>query len=179
MHQFKEENGMKHFTRIRRAIVLSFIMLIAWLLPLFGTGGTLTAEAVSADYPAQLMRISTYDNSRNLNITGTADKSPLNTWITNGVQNENWRFDYVNTDSNGAYFKIVNQGSGRLITPMGYEVTEGTSCVIFGSESAKEQHWYVIPVQQDSLGNDLYYKIVNYSAPDMALTYNGSANTIQ
>lgn len=169
---------MKHFTRIRRAIVLSFIMLIAWLLPLFGTGGTLTAEAVSADYPAQLMRISTYDNSRNLNITGTADKSPLNTWITNGVQNENWRFDYVNTDSNGAYFKIVNQGSGRLITPMGYEVTEGTSCVIFGSESAKEQHWYVIPVQQDSLGNDLYYKIVNYSAPDMALTYNGSANTI-
>ena len=138
----------------------------------------MTAHAVSTDYPVQLVRISTIDNTRNLNISGYSDKSALNTWTTNGSQNENWRFDYVGTNSNGAFFKIVNQGTGRLITPLDYKTTEGTSAVIYGSESDTTQHWYVVPVAQDSLGNDLYYKITNYSAPDLALTYNASANTV-
>jgi|GEM_PF-2687851 len=77
---------------------------------------TLTASAVSADYAAELVRISTYDNSRNLNISGTADHAACNTWNTNGSQNENWRFDYVGTNSVGRYFKIVNMGTGRLLT---------------------------------------------------------------
>ena len=138
----------------------------------------LTPAAASTDYPALLLRISTYDNARNLNISGTADKSPMNTWTTNGVLNEDWRFDRVGSDSNGTYFKIVNQGTGRLITPMGYEAAEGTDAVIFGSESHRTQHWYVVPVQQDGLGNDLYYKITNYEDPDLALTYQSSSNTV-
>ncbi len=139
---------------------------------------TMEADAVSVDYPAQLVRISTADNSRNLNITGTTDKSACNTWNTNGSQNENWRFDYVGANSVGSFFKLVNQGSGRLLTPMGYDVSEGTEVVIFGSESASSQHWYVTAVSQDRLGNDLHYKITNYDNPDLALTYNASANTI-
>ncbi len=150
------------------ALLLLFTCLCA-AFPL-----SLRAEAVSVDYPAELVRISTYDNSRNLNITGYSDKSPCNTWSTNGSQNENWRFDYVGTNSNGSFFKITNMGTGRLLTPMGYSVSEGTACVIFGSESATSQHWYVIPVSQDAYGNDLYYKIVNYDDPSMALTHNSA-----
>ena len=33
---------------------------------------------------------------------------------------------------------------------------------MFGSESAKSQHWYVVPTGTDRLGNNLYYKIINY-----------------
>lgn len=157
-------------------ILTSLLMMFTCIAAAFPN--LLTAHAVSTDYPAQLVRISTSDNTRNLNISGYSDNSVLNTWTTNGAQNENWRFDYVGTNSNGSYFKIVNQGTGRLITPLDYETTEGTSVVIYGSESAVSQHWYVVPVAQDSLGNDLYYKITNYNTPDLALTYNASANTI-
>ncbi|MGN0622024.1 MAG: RICIN domain-containing protein [Porcipelethomonas sp.] len=136
------------------------------------------ASAASVDYAAQLVRISTYDNSRNLNISGYSDKSPLNTWTTNGSQNENWEFVYVGKNSIGSFFKITNMGTGRLLTPMGYKAQQGTECVIFGSESHTSQHWYVVPVSQDARGNDLYYKIVNYDDPDMALTYNSDANNI-
>ncbi len=158
------------------AILIVLVMLtgiIGMMLP-----QAMTVNAASVDYPAQLLRISTYDNSRNLNISGYADKSALNTWTTNGVQNENWRFDYVGENSIGKYYKITNMGTGKLITPLGYETTAGTSCVIFGSESAQSQHWYVTPVGNDSLGNALYYKITNYSAPDMAMTWDSSANTV-
>lgn len=139
---------------------------------------SINVQAVSTDYPAELVRISTADNSRNLNIAGYADKSPCNTWVTNGSQNENWRFDYVGTDSKGSFFKITNMGTGRLLTPMGYDASEGTECVIFGSESAVTQHWYVTAVSQDIYGNDLYYKITNYANTDMAVTYNSAENNI-
>ncbi|MCD7891995.1 MAG: hypothetical protein LUG26_09795 [Ruminococcus sp.] len=45
---------------------------------------------------------------------------------------------------------------------------------MYGSESAVSQHWYVIPVSTDRLGNDLYYKIVNYSDTSLALTQSSS-----
>ncbi|MBQ4488025.1 MAG: RICIN domain-containing protein [Ruminobacter sp.] len=160
-----------------------FYAVLVVLVMLFGIIGMIfpqavTANAASVDYPAQLIRISTYDNSRNLNISGYTDKSALNTWTANGVQNENWRFDYVGESSYGKYYKITNMGTGKLITPLGYETSSGTSCVIFGSESAQAQHWYVTPVANDANGTALYYKITNYADPNMALTWNSSANTI-
>lgn len=159
-------------------VFTAFLMVMMCLIGSLPQGSMITAKAISVDYPAQLMRISTADNARNLNITGTKDKSACNTWTMNGEQNENWRFDRVGADSNGTFFKIVNMGSGRLLTPMGYNVAEGTEAVIYGSESAKSQHWYVIPVSTDRLGNNLHYKIVNYENTNLALTYNASANTI-
>ncbi len=158
------------------SIVTALLLMFTCIAAAFPRA--ITARAISTDYPVQLMRISTSDNSRNLNISGLSDNSALNTWTTNGVQNENWRFDYVGANSNGSFFKIVNQGTGRLITPKNYDTTEGNSVVIYGSESAVSQHWYVVPVEKDSLGNDLYYKITNYNAPDLALTYNAAENTI-
>ena len=176
MNHLTKVNPLRRMLCVMLALSLAFTLLA--LCAPKGLGDTLTAAAASTDYPAQLVRISTSDNSRNLNITGTSDKSPCNTWNTNGSQNENWRLDYVGNNSNGSYFKITNMGSGRLLTPENYDAANGTSVVIFGSESDTTQHWYIIPVSQDSYGNDLYYKIVNYTDPSLALTYNASANTI-
>ena len=158
------------------AIIVVLVMLFGILGMVFPQ--EMTVNAASVDHPAQLLRISTYDNSRNLNISGYTDRSVLNTWTTNGVQNENWRFDYVGESSYGKYYKITNMGTGKLITPLGYETASGTSCVIFGSESAQAQHWYVTPVGNDANGTALYYKITNYCDPNMALTWDPSANTI-
>lgn len=133
-----------------------------------------TVSAVSADYPVVLLRISSYDNSRHMNISGYDDKANIVVSEQKNTQNENWRFDYVGTDSKGSFYKITNMGTGRLITPMNYSVEEGSSCVIFGSESAVSQHWYVIPVDKDSYGTDLHYKIVNYSNTSLALTNSGN-----
>ena len=148
------------------AAILTFVVA-----ELFAFSG---AEAASADHPAVLLRISTYDNSRHLNISGYDDKSAVVASELKNSQNENWRFDYVGTDSKGSFYKLTNMGTGRLLTPIGYNAVEGTSCVIFGSESEKTQHWYVVPIQKDSYGHDLYYKIVNYENTDMALTNSGN-----
>ena len=166
---------------MKRTKVNHLYAILVVLVMLFGILGmvfpqAMTVNAASVDYPAQLLRISTYDNSRNLNISGYTDKSALNTWTTNGVQNENWRFDYVGESSYGKYYKITNMGTGKLITPLGYETASGTSFVIFGSESAQAQHWYVTPVGNDANGTALYYKITNYSDPNMALTWDWIVN---
>ena len=128
------------------------------------------AEAVSADYPAVLLRISTHDNSRHINILGYDDKSEVIVSELQNSLNESWRFDYVGTDNNGSFYRITNMGTGRVLTPSGYRVAEGSPCVIFGSESAKSQHWHVIPVDKDSYGTDLHYKIVNYENTSIAVT---------
>ena len=134
------------------------------------------AAGVSADYPAVLLRISTYDNSRHMNISGYDDKSETVASELKNTLNESWRFDYVGTDKNGSFYKITNMGTGRVLTPSGYNVSEGNKCIIFGNESARSQHWYVIPVDKDSCGTDLHYKIVNYENNSLALT--NSSNKI-
>lgn len=162
--------------KLRIAEIASALMLTAGCIAGAFPANAPKVSAASVDYPAQTVRISTSDNSRNLNITGTADKAPLNTWTTNGVQNENWRFDLAGSDSNGNYYKIVNQGSGRLVTPMMFTTEAGTDIVLYGNTTEPSQCWYVIPVSQDSLGNNLHYKIVNYSDTSMALTYTGESS---
>lgn len=131
---------------------------------------TIIASAVSTDYPPQLMNISVKDNSKVLTENDTADNSALSVKALGSDLAPSWRFDRVDADANGTFFKIVNAQSGRLITPKGYNVKAGSEVVVYGSESHKSQHWYVIPVKTDNLGNDLYYKIVNYSDTSLALT---------
>lgn len=165
----KNKNLQKRFKRL---VWLFTAMMMLVSIAVIGFTAT-TVSAAGVDYPAVLARISIYDNSRNLNITGTADKSPVNTWPTNGGMNENWRFDYAGADGNGSYYRIVNQGSGRLLTPMLYSTDEGTDIVIYGQTDEKAQLWYVTSVQKDKQGNDLYYKITNCADSNMALTYFG------
>ena len=64
------------------------------------------AAGVSADYPAVLLRISTYDNSRHMNISGYDDKSEVVASELKNSLNESWRFDYVSTDNNGSFYRI-------------------------------------------------------------------------
>ncbi|MGN0605597.1 MAG: RICIN domain-containing protein [Oscillospiraceae bacterium] len=167
---------MKTLKRMRQALALSMILLAAWLLPLFCFNGitALTVDAISTDYPMQLMNIAVKDNSKVLTENGTSDGSSLSVKALGNDLSPSWRFDMVGTDSKGTFFKLCNAESGRLLTPNGYSVKSGTSVIMYGSESHQSQHWYIIPVENDRLGNGLYYKIVNYSDTNLALTQDTS-----
>ncbi|MDO4863368.1 MAG: RICIN domain-containing protein [Ruminococcus sp.] len=151
------------------SIIMSLLLVLGFVLP-FGFSSDLRALAVSADHPAQLMNIVTKDGSKALKENGTSDGSALSVAELGGDLSPAWRFDRVDQDSNGTFFKIVNAQSGRLLTPQNYNASSGARVIVYGSESAKSQHWYVIPVSTDRLGNSLYYKIVNYADTSLALT---------
>lgn len=170
---------MKHLKRMKQTVFLSFILLTAWILPLFSYGTVpLSASAISTDYPAQLMNIAVKDSSKVLAENGTADNSSLSVKALGSDLSVSWRFDRVNTDSKGTFFKICNAESGRLLTPENYSVKAGAKVVVYGSESHQSQHWYAIPVKNDSMGNNLYYKIVNYSDTSLALTQDSTGLTL-
>lgn len=162
------------------SIIIAFVMCLSILN---GTTCNISqpiiSQAASVDYPAQFMNIAVKDNSKVLTENGTADSSSLSVKILGGDNSAIWRFDRVGENSVGTFFKITNGQSGRLITPNNYNVSDGTDVIIYGSESHQCQHWYVVPVKQDHLGNNLYYKIVNYSDPDLALTQNSNGMTLQ
>ena len=165
---------MNKSIRMRQAFLLALTILAAWLLPLFEGDISMPVEAASVDYPVQLMNIATKDNSKVLTENGTTDGSTLSVKALGNDLSPSWRFDRVGADSNGTFFKLVNAQSGRLLTPLNYNVSAGTSVIMHGSESAASQHWYVVPVKSDHLGNSLYYKIVNYSNTSLALTQGSS-----
>lgn len=171
---------MKHLKRMNQTIFLSFILLTAWILPLFSYGTVpLSASAISADYPVQLMNIAVKDNSEVLAENGKADGSSLSVKALGSDLSTSWRFDRVNEDSKGTFFKICNAESGRLLTPENYTVKAGTKIIVYGSESHQSQHWYAVPVKSDRLGNNLYYKIVNYSDTSLALTHGKTGITLE
>lgn len=157
--------------------ILSLVMIIAWLLPLFAFNN-MNASAISADYPVPLINIATKDNSKVLTENGTNDNATLSVKALGNDLSPSWRFDRVGSDSKGTYFKLVNAQSGRMLTPSGYSVTAGTDVIMYGAESAQSQHWYVVPVKNDHYGNGLYYKIVNYSDTSLALTQGSNGITL-
>lgn len=124
------------------------------------------------------MHLANKDNTKVLTENGTSDGSAISLQTLGSDLSASWRFDRVGKDKNGTFFKLVNAQSGRLLTPRNYNESAGTDVILYGSESAKSQHWYVVPVEQDHLGNDLYYKIVNYSDPSLALTQGTSGMTL-
>ncbi len=165
--------------RMRHAAALALLLLLAWMLPLFGVmPAPMQASAISTDYPVQLMNLASKDASTVLTAGGTADGSALTMKALGSDLSPSWRFDRVGSDSNGTFFKLVNAYSGRLLTPKGYNVTAGNDVILYGSESAQSQHWYVVPVSQDRLGNNLHYKIVNYSDTSLALTQGTNGMTL-
>lgn len=170
---------MKQWIRVKEVLLLSLILLMAWLLPLLQWNGTvLSAAAISTDYPAQLMHLASKDSTKVLTANGTSDGAALSLQTLGSDLSASWRFDRVGSDGNGTFFKLVNAQSGRLLTPRNYNVSDKTDVILYGSESAQSQHWYVVPVKQDHLGNDLYYKIVNYSDTSLALTQGTSGMTL-
>ncbi len=170
---------MNKAMRMRQAAVLALILILAWMLPLFGVAGTtLTVSAISTDYPVQLMNLASKNASTVLTENGTSDGSAVTMKALGNDLSPSWRFDRVGSDSNGTFFKLVNAQSGRLLTPKNYNVSAGAEVIMYGSESAQSQHWYVVPVSKDRLGNDLYYKIVNYSDTSLALTQGSGGMTL-
>lgn len=157
-------------------VVTVFVMILSVMFP---TNISLTAMAVSTDYPVQLMHIATKDNSKVLSENGINDNSSVSVQALGNTLSPSWRFDRVGTDTNGTYFKLCNAESGRLLTPKNYHVSAGTDVVVYGYESAQSQHWYVIPVKTDHLGNNLYYKIVNYSDTSLVLTQSASGIVLE
>lgn len=171
---------MKKMKRMRQAVFLSLALLAAWLLPLLGgSAASIPVAAASVDYPVQLMNIANKDASKVLTEEGVNDGAAVTVKALGNDLSPSWRFDRVGADSKGTYFKLVNAQSGRLLTPKGYNVSAGTSVIMYGSESAQSQHWYVVPVSQDRLGNNLHYKIVNYSDTSLALTQGTSGMTLE
>ncbi|SDA31282.1 Pectate lyase [Ruminococcus sp. YE71] len=158
--------------------ILAVVCVIVSIVTMLCANTMLPAGAagISTDYPAVLLRISTYDNARHINISGYDDKSAAVASELKNTLNESWRFDYTGTDSKGSFYRITNMGTGRVLTPDGYNVSEGNPAIIFGNENEKSQYWYVIPVDKDSYGTDLHFKIVNYENTSLALT--NSSNKI-
>ncbi len=170
---------MTKFNVTRQFAVLLCVLLCIWMLPLQGIGESpMPVVAASVDYPVQLMHLASKNNATVLTENGTTDGSSLSMKALGSDLSPSWRFDRVGSDSNGTFFKIVNAQSGRLLTPLNYNVSAGASVIIYGSESAQSQHWYVVPVKTDRLGNNLYYKVVNYSNTSLALTQGTSGMTL-
>lgn len=171
---------MKSRTRPLRlfGVLMTMLLLLSVIVPGYALQPTLTAQAISTDYPAQLMNLAAKDNSTVLTENGTTDNATLSMKALGSDLAPSWRFDRVGSDANGTFFKLINAQSGRLLTPKSYQVTAGNAVVVYGSESAKSQHWYVVPVKNDRLGNGLYYKIVNYENTSLALTQGGSGMTL-
>ena len=162
------------------SVITAMIMCISFICCGFDISSvTMITNAASVDYPAQFINIATKDNSKVLAENGISDGSTLTVKKLDGTHSATWRFDRVGANSVGTFFKITNGESGRLITPDNYNVSEGSSIIMFGSESHQCQHWFVVPVKQDRLKNDLYYKIVNYSDPELAITQGSDGMTLQ
>lgn len=171
---------MNQSKRFRLVYVLILTLLVTWLLPAFSSSKlSLYSSAASVDYPAQLMNIAVKDNSKVLIENGTSDESAVSVKSLGNDLSPSWRFDRVGSDSNGTFFKLVNAQSGRLLTPLNYNVSANANVVVYGSESHKAQHWYIVPIKNDRLGNELYYKIINYSNTSLALTQSTSGITLE
>lgn len=158
------------------AVCLSFVFTAVSSV---GINTEFTADAASVDYPVQLMNIAVKDNSKVLTENGKDDGAVLSVKALGNNLAPSWRMDRVGADSKGTFFKITNAESGRLLTPKNYTVKSGTEVIMYGSESAQSQHWYAVPVEQDRLKNNLYYKIVNYSDTSLALTQAASGITLE
>ncbi len=159
-------------------LLMALLLALTVMLPEWGTKSGLSAAAASVDYPAQLMNLAAKNNGSVLTAQGTADGSAVAMKTLGSDLSCSWRFDRVGAESTGTFFKITNVQSGRLLTPNNYKVSAGSAVILYGSESAKSQHWFVVPVSKDRLGNGLYYKIVNYEDPSLALTQGTSGATL-
>ena len=98
--------------RLFSGLMAAVTMLTA--LPAVSWTAAETAQA-AASYPVQEFRIGISNTDRNVNIAGTSAGSQLNSWTTNGVDNEKWTLNYI---SAGVY-EIVNAATGYVITGKG------------------------------------------------------------
>lgn len=154
-------------------LLLSLALALLVMLP-DTTQYTIRTVAASVDYPAQLMNLAAKNNAAVMTQSGMSVKMTA----LGSDLSCSWRLDRVGAEATGTYFKFTNASTGQMLTPSGKNVSAGTAVVMGAAESAKCQHWFVVPVGQDHLGNDLYYKVVNYENTSLALTQGTSGMTL-
>lgn len=129
----------------------------------------LTAAA-AANYPVQELRFGIGDTNRSFSISDTVDGSYISSLgeLDAGTDNAKWSLNYI---SAGVY-EIVSSATGYVLTEQ-----NGLAVIAPDSDGAN-QRWQITPVQQDSEGFDLYYKIVSNADTNAALTFDADSNSI-
>lgn len=135
---------------------------MAWVL-----AAVVAAQAAALTYPAQEVNFGFHNTVRNLNITGFAAGSPLNTWVPNGEENEDWRIDFV---SKGVY-EIVNARTGLLMAQ------RNDTAILAAKSGDASQRWSVVGIDRDFLGEFLYYRLVN-TGTGKALSFSATGNSV-
>ncbi|MBQ7131107.1 MAG: RICIN domain-containing protein [Oscillospiraceae bacterium] len=163
-------------------IFISIMCLMGFLGNYDGVFNSQTALAAAYDeYPISLVHIGTYDAASNIAASGTS----IVTETAGSDASQSWYFEYVGSDTNGNYFRIINASNGKAITVSG---TPGAAvdCVLSAASDSSSQLWYASSVQNDALGFGLYYKITsradtnyvlaNYSGSVKLSTYSGNSS---
>lgn len=132
--------------------------------PITQTASAKAAES-NPDYPPQLVNIAAQNGSDFLTAPQSVNKSSVSTSASDGAQDQQWRFDYVNT----GVFRIVNMQSGLVLT------ADGSSVYMKGNSNSKDQYWNISEISKDSHGNGLYYSITSYSDSSKAITNNSGS----
>lgn len=130
----------------------------------------MAASAADASYPVQELRFGIGDTNRSFSISDTADGAYISSLgeLNAGTDHAKWYLNYI---SAGVY-EIVSSATGYVLT------NQGGLAVISPDTNAANQRWQITPVQQDSEGYDLYYKIVSNADTNAALTFDADSNSI-
>ncbi len=149
---------------VKRILSAALVMVLSFglLIP----SGVMHSEIVNAlaaeDYPVQLMHIGASDGTNSITSNGTSLAVAKNS----GSATQSFRFEYAGADGNGNYFRVISAASGRALS------VSGTSVTLAGVSENNNQLWYFSAVQNDAIGQGLYYKIMNRSNTSNVLTNN-------
>ncbi len=166
--KLKGEFFVKTIKKLAGAAIAGAVLLSA--LPVMPSAKPqgISAQAADFSYPVQKFRIGIGNTDRNVNISGTAAGDYLNSWTTNGAENEKWYLNYI---SAGVY-EIVNSATGYVIT------NQDGLAVLAPDTDAANQRWQITGTDKDFEGYYLYYKIVSNADTSAALTFNQNSNSI-
>ncbi len=158
---------MKYFKN-GLSIMTALLMVICSAGEFSFTGKNQVFAAES--YPVQELRFGIGDTNRSFSISDTADGSYISSLseLNAGTDNAKWSLNYI---SDGVY-EIVSSATGYVLT------NQGGLAVISPDTDAANQRWQITPVQQDSEGYDLYYKIVSNADTNAALTFDADSNSV-
>jgi len=153
-----------------------FKLLLLLALIVTAAGWPPPAVSYAADvYPYQAMRLENVNSKTNLNILGYGNNAEVNVWPTNGESNERWKL----STTDGVYFKLINERTGLLVSPLNWSLAEGNATVLYQDANRDEQLWRIIAVDKDVNGDDLTYRIVNKADTGKALILNlGTGKTM-
>ena len=111
-----------------------------------------------------------------LSSSDNSNGTKLIIWEYNETSNyARWTFVKMGTDSGGAYYKIVNMASGKVIDAVGQNAIQADSQLQqWDSDFYSDQLWYLNDAGQDENGLQ-YYNIVNRSDTNYCMSVSGGS----